>query len=122
VAARSFSGPLPPPEILAGYEQIVPGAANRILTLLEHQTAHRQQLESVVIRGNVDAQKRGQWMAYSTGLMVLAAAVGLMLAGKAEVGAWVLFGDLLVFAGMFVLGKKSQQKERAEKRDAMDHA
>ena len=31
----SFSGPLPPPEIIEKYESILPGAADRIIRLAE---------------------------------------------------------------------------------------
>lgn len=35
-AIRSeFSGPMPPPSILSGYEKILPGAADRILSMAE---------------------------------------------------------------------------------------
>lgn len=42
-AIRSeFSGPLPHPEILAKYEDILPGAATRILEMAEEQANHRR--------------------------------------------------------------------------------
>ena len=44
-AEVEFSGPLPPPAVLQGYEDIVLGAANRILEMAERQSKHRQQLE-----------------------------------------------------------------------------
>lgn len=42
----SFSGPLPPPAVLDGYEQVCPGAADRILRLAEKEQDHRQLIES----------------------------------------------------------------------------
>jgi uncharacterized membrane protein len=42
VFQRHFSGPLPPPEVLAHYNEVVPGAAERILTLTEEQSAYRR--------------------------------------------------------------------------------
>lgn len=36
-----FSGPLPPPSIMKGYEDIVPGSADRILSMAENQAKHR---------------------------------------------------------------------------------
>jgi hypothetical protein len=41
-----FSGPLPGPQTLQGYEQILPGAAERIMALAERQAAHRMQTGS----------------------------------------------------------------------------
>ncbi len=36
----SFSGPLPPPEVFAKYEQILSGSADRILKMAENQSTH----------------------------------------------------------------------------------
>lgn len=44
-----FSGPMPPPNILSGYEKILPGAADSILTMTETQSRHRQQMEKRMI-------------------------------------------------------------------------
>ncbi len=41
----ALSGPLPPPEMLAQYEEILPGAAERILSMAERQAEHRQKME-----------------------------------------------------------------------------
>lgn len=43
--SQSFTGPLPPPEALANYEQASPGAADRILRMAEGQQQHRHGLE-----------------------------------------------------------------------------
>ncbi len=42
-------GPLPPPELLAAYENIVPGAANRLLTSAEERAKHRQSVEKTAL-------------------------------------------------------------------------
>ena len=33
----SFSGPIPPPQFLEGYERVLPGSADRILTMAENE-------------------------------------------------------------------------------------
>ena len=47
---EAFSGPLPRPADLEFYEKIVPGAAERILTMAEKQGAHRQEIEKIVVK------------------------------------------------------------------------
>ena len=37
VIESEFSGPIPPPNIMRGYEEILPGAADRILSMAERQ-------------------------------------------------------------------------------------
>src|SRR3989338_1832853 len=43
------SGPLPAPETLQKYNQILPGLADRIVKMAENQSIHRQKLESRVV-------------------------------------------------------------------------
>lgn len=45
---ETFLGPLPPPETLAQYEQVLPGSAERIMVMAENQAEHRQSLEETV--------------------------------------------------------------------------
>lgn len=40
-AQMEFSGPLPPPQILGQYDEVLPGAAERILRMAEKQQDHR---------------------------------------------------------------------------------
>jgi len=47
-----YAGPIPPPEAFKKYEEILPGAAERILRMAEKQAEHRQKLEEMIIRAN----------------------------------------------------------------------
>ena len=38
---RSYQGPLPSPEVLHGFESILPGAAERIFVMAENEQKHR---------------------------------------------------------------------------------
>jgi len=48
----AWAGPLPPPQAIQKYEEIIPGAANRILEMTEKQQAHRFDMERKVIAGD----------------------------------------------------------------------
>src|ERR1022692_1359972 len=61
---RSFSGPIPPPELLERYNQALPGTAERIIAMAESQHDHRQQLELKVVNANVAAQTRGTYLGF----------------------------------------------------------
>ena len=45
VIRSEFSGPIPPPNIIKGYEEVLPGSADRILAMAEKQSNHRQEME-----------------------------------------------------------------------------
>lgn len=49
VIASEFSGPIPPPNIIEGYEKVLPGSADRILKMAEEQSEHRQEMEKIAV-------------------------------------------------------------------------
>jgi uncharacterized membrane protein len=52
-----FIGPLPPPDLLRGYEEACPGAADRIIAMAERQLAHSQTLETRMLEAaNADSK------------------------------------------------------------------
>lgn len=55
--STSFSGPLPPPEILRRFDEVVPGAAERIIKMAEEQSGHRRELEKKVIESDVSRSR-----------------------------------------------------------------
>jgi uncharacterized membrane protein len=49
-----FVGPLPPPQILQGYEQALPGAAHSIIEMAQAQGAHRRAIESRQLEAQIE--------------------------------------------------------------------
>ena len=72
------SGPLPSPEIMQGYEKVVPGAAERILQMAEKQQTHRMSEETKMINSEISDSKRGMIFAFI--LCILALAVSAVIA------------------------------------------
>lgn len=114
---EKFSGPLPHPNHLAAYEQTLPGAADRILTMAEKQQNHRMNLENQVIPSEVQINKRGQWFAFIMGLALIAASTATILHGSVPAGtiliALVFLGYLTVYMGGKVSMKADLKKKKA---------
>jgi uncharacterized membrane protein len=119
LAAEFHSGPLPHPDVLARYNETVQNGAERLMQSFEKQQAHRQELEKKVIFGNVDAEKRGQWMGLTVSLAVLGLAAYVAHLGNAWAGGGIAVADIATLAGVFVYGKSKQRKELAEKRERL---
>ena len=66
---RSYSGPLPPPEDFAKYEQNLPGSMDRILTLTEKQVDHRIELENKEAKLDIRGQIIGAALVALFGVM-----------------------------------------------------
>lgn len=87
--AVSYRGPIPPPEMLAGYEQIYPGLAKEIVDAWHEQRTHRMSIEDRSSRGGETRMDRSQ----RNSLIVSLAGLGVALVGAIIVG-W-LFGVLV---------------------------
>jgi uncharacterized membrane protein len=115
VASYSFSGPLPPPELLAKYNDVIPNGAERIMAMAEEQAHHRQALEKIVVGGNVQSETRGQWMGLVICLVVVLGGILLIHEGRQLVGGGIVGADLVALVGVFVYGKKVQRQELQSK-------
>lgn len=116
----TWEGPLPPPNVLAGYEQVMPGAADRVFRLTEGQAAHRQALERRIVETHSLIERRGQLLAF---VLMLAALVigGLLISdGKDAVGIAVVFGTLAGIGGTFVYSRRQQRAELQARAEEME--
>jgi len=116
----SYSGPIPPPEMLRGYEEILPGAMNRILGMAERQESHRHSLESASVLGNLRSQTVGQYIAGIIVVFGMGIGAFLISTGKDVAGFTSMFAPLVGAAGIFVIGRSKQTAERREKLKEVD--
>lgn len=58
VTQVTHQGPIPHPEILRGYNDLVSGAAARIIKLAEDESAHRRQVENKALDANIVLQEQ----------------------------------------------------------------
>ncbi len=93
VKASAFSGPLPPPDIMEGYNNIVPNAAERIITVFESEVKHRHDLE----RKQVEDENQDRIRAHR--LIMLGQVMGFILAV-----AFIASGTFLIFHNKQVSG------------------
>lgn len=110
-----FTGPLPHPDSLRGYEEVLPGAAERILTMAEEQGRHRRHLETVVVVGNSRRSSLGLWLGFVVAVLFLAAAVVLIFRGHDWAGSVVGGVDIVGLVAVFVVGRVDQRRERVAK-------
>lgn len=116
IVAASYSGPLPPPAALERYEQVCPGAADRILKQWETQSQHRQALESAVVQSNVANSRRGQILGFLLAIGSLGIAAWLISSGQPVKGVIALLVEVGALAAVFIVARRRGQSELAEKR------
>jgi uncharacterized membrane protein len=106
--------------VLAKYNEVLPGLAERIVTLTEQQSAHRQALEVAVTRGNIAAQGRGQWFALVTVLAGMASGVWLVTADKTTAGFTAMLAPLGIVAAGFFVTRAQQARDQTRKRRELE--
>lgn len=110
------SGPLPAPEDLERYNQIVANGAERIMKMAENQHAHRIGMESKVITSQNFQSLLGVIFAFILGLTGIVGSIYLIMNGH-EVGGTVLSGiSLTSLVSAFIYGKKEQRKDLDSKK------
>lgn len=116
VSMRSmWSGPTPPPEILAKYNEAVPDGAERILRMAEKQSEHRMECEKKVISTELNQSGRGQNYALIVVLAVLCASFWLINTGHDTAGTVLGSIDLVALATVFIVGKYMQKSDLRNK-------
>ncbi|HEW97243.1 MAG: hypothetical protein DRR16_03435 [Candidatus Parabeggiatoa sp. nov. 3] len=98
------TGPIPPPEILQGYEQILPGSAERILVMAEEDAKHEHALEKSALHLASEEIKRGQLYGLIIGILAFVTSI-IALALGSEKAAITLGGTTVVgLVAVFVIG------------------
>lgn len=113
--ASSFSGPIPPPELLKGYNEVVKDGAERIVIMAEKQSNHRMQLEDHAIKEELKQSRLGQVFGFILGIVGLVLAAILAILDHEAIAG--IFGTttILGLVTVFVLGKKAQKKDLEDK-------
>jgi uncharacterized membrane protein len=94
LAQSVFSGPLPPPGMLARYNDALPDGAERIVKMAENQSAHRRKLES-----------RGQLFAFALALVAIVGGIYLIAEGRSVEGLVPLVAAIGGLLGFFIYGE-----------------
>lgn len=115
----SYSGPLPPPSDLQRFEQILPGAAERIMRMAELQSEHRRQLESQVVSSGVRKSERGLMFGLIIGITAIVTGGLCAVLGKEIAASFIGGGGIVGLVSVFVIGSQQQKSERIHKEKLM---
>jgi len=104
--SQAWSGPLPPPDVLAQYEQLLPGTAERILVMAEKSVTGRIDDDAKSTDAEIEAAKRGLSFAMRlTSAMTLAALMFFVLGGTGigRTAAWMTAGGICLSVPVVML-------------------
>lgn len=110
VKEESFSGPIAHPKHLREYEEICPGAADRIITMAEQGLSHAQTMQDKAITGDIDDSKAGRLYGFLA-LLALIVAASIATYHDHEVIAGLFLGaGALGVIGQLIQGNKGSPK------------
>lgn len=115
VLAASFQGPLPPPQILHEYDEIVQGSAERIICIFENQVKHRQELEKKVITSDIRQSYFGSILGFIIALSAIVSGTFLAYIGQPTEGIAAIISALAGIIGVYAWGSHQRRKEREQK-------
>lgn len=115
VVSTSYQGPIPAPNHLREYDDLVPGSAKQIMDLFEAQSRHRMAMESHVIRSDVRRSWTGLILGFVVAMTVVLCGTWMIATGHDWAGGSMITTGLGSIVGVFVYGSRSQRQERIQK-------
>ena len=107
---EQFSGPIPPPSAMRGYEDVLAGSADRILSMAERE--QKLQMTYAML---------GLIFGFAAALGLIALSAYVVSLGFAWQSVGIIIGSIAGTAGTFVYGNHSRRQQLREKREAMQN-
>jgi len=112
---EAFEGPLPHPEVLKKFEEVVPGSAAQIIEQANKQTDHRIDIEKQVIKSDIRKSYLGLVFGFILGLVGIGGGIYAMILGHDVFGPILSGGTLASLVYAFIYGTKTRKEERSER-------
>lgn len=86
---QAFQGPIPPPDMLAQYEEVLPGAAERIITFAERQQGDRTRVNERML-DLLGADLRVETIGQYSALIIAVASATVAIVTAITNPSWVI--------------------------------
>lgn len=108
-AHEFHSGPLPAVGQFRGYDEVTPGAGDRILTMAEGQQRHHQELDMQQENSSFFLAKRAQFFSFILSLAFIALG-GLLLLSNKDIAGYSSLGTALLPALASAINQTRKKK------------
>ena len=88
--------------MLKGYEEVLDGAAERILKMAEYEALHRRETEYFELRSDAKLETRGQVFGFVLAVVSLTGGMVLIGLDKTLLGTAAVIGAVAGLSGLFV--------------------
>ena len=105
-----YQGDLPHPDILKGYQNLDPNAAQKIIDNGIAESQHRREMENKYLLGNIASHKLGQLFGFIIALVVIIGGIYLISTGKQIAGSVLTGTTALGLIGLFTGNNQNKNK------------
>lgn len=102
--SRFTSSPVPPPNVLKGYDDVVEGGAKWLLDYTKNEQSYRHKMD----RKELFYYSMGQIFGFIIGLIGIGGGIYLATTGAEWFGFGTFFTSLVSLVGLFIYNKKSE--------------
>ena len=113
--SEMYSGPIPHPNMLREFNDIIPDGADRIMKMTENQSNHRQRMEDKVISAKNRDSLLGILFAGAIGLLGIGGTIFLMYSGQTVEGVLLGGGTLGSLVGVYLKGTNLDSEDLRDK-------
>jgi len=115
IGSKFFSGPLPPPDLLKQYDEVVPGFAATIVNQFVAQGDHRRQMEKAVILSDVARANWGLAAGFLLAFIGIIGSLYIINTGRTTAGITAFIVSLAPLVVAFLESTRRRRNERREK-------
>ena len=108
VQEERFSGPIAHPRHLREYDDILPGSANRIITMAENNLEHAHHMQRTAIAADVQDMKDGRRFGFAALIILILSALLCGSLGNNTLALAFLGAGALGVIGNFIDGRKGK--------------
>ncbi|MCL2291097.1 MAG: DUF2335 domain-containing protein [Bacteroidetes bacterium] len=112
IAQQHYSGPIPPPEALAKYNEVHPGLAERIITMAESEALHRRKTENRMTKSYMIATILGICFAFFSVCIISFLVYYSIYKGFGKEAAMIAIGAIASVAGVFMFFKRANKDRK----------
>lgn len=111
LAFARYQGPLPPPQMFRDYEDVLPGAAHRIISMAEKEQSHRHRWEADALRADRCYRMAGLSAGWTVALGLAAAAAASGVWGDWRVGCALAATSATTMVWKLIQGRSQDGEE-----------
>ncbi len=108
----AYQGPLPSPEILQGFDNVLPGAAERILKMAENEQLNRHKCDNKIVNIHVVATFLGMLFAITSVALIGYLVYQCIIHGLERAAYTIGVGSMAAVAGVFIWFRKAGKKDK----------